>query len=240
MATAVREIGAADSFGPFLTQHERERVNHLVLGVDRPIEKQRVKRKGRVKTVKLPATLSPGVDEAVALRERWSHKQGTPETHQRHAEAESFEDKHPCRAGSLARLHQSGVINDDQLAWSQEIAAVAATIGADVNIGIGSYEPRIDKGERQIDVVAEGVGRVRREMAYTRWRKMLPTPKRAVLDMIVGDAIGFTVAARRYRVHNRKAKSWLLDALDRWPECLDWAFKQVDAAELAAAQAGLL
>lgn len=204
-----------------------------MLGRERPIEKQRVKKKGRTKSVKMPVVLVPGVREAVALREAWSHKQGTPETHERHAEAER-------RPGSLARLHLSKVIDDDQLAWSQEIAATAATLGADVNVGIGRYEPRIDEGRHRVDDIAESVGRVRREMAYARWRRMLPMPKRLVLSMIIGDAISFTVAASRHGVHHRRAKRLLIDAIDRWPECLDWAYKRVDGAMIAAAQSGLL
>lgn len=229
-----RDIGAAVNPAPFLTEHERERFEHLVLGRDRPIEKQIIKRQGRKRTIKAPVVLSPGIEEGVQLRERWSHKaKGTPETHDKHAAAMS-------RPGAIARLHGSGAIDDNQLAWAEEIAAVAELIQSDVTIRTARLDMRVDGGGRGCEPVAEGIGRVRREMAYTRWRLMLPYPKRLVLDMILGDAIGFTIAARRHGVHWRKARRYLIDALDRWPECLDWAFKQVDAAELAAAQAGLL
>jgi hypothetical protein len=52
-------------------------------------------------------------------------------------------------------------------------------------------------------------------LAYGFWRDGLPAPKRMVLDMIVGDPIGYTVASRRYSVGNRKAKGRLIDALNR-------------------------
>jgi hypothetical protein len=65
---------------------------------------------------------------------------------------------------------------------------------------------------------------------------MLPMPKRLVLDMLVGEPIGYSVAARRYGVDKRKAKKYLIRAIDRWSECMDWAEKQVDREELDRAR----
>ena len=60
-------------------------------------------------------------------------------------------------------------------------------------------------------------------MAYTRWREMLLAPKRQVLDMLVSDPIGYTVAARRHRVHWKSARRELIRAIDRWQKWTDWA-----------------
>jgi hypothetical protein len=49
-----------------------------------------------------------------------------------------------------------------------------------------------------------------------------------VLDMLIGDPIGFTVAARRHHVHHRKARRELIAAIDRWPQCKVKAYRPVD------------
>lgn len=158
----------------------------------------------------------------------FDHKnEGTPETHAHAART---------RQGALARLFESGAIDKDQLAWACEIAMVAEGIERDVAVRVVSYEPRIDHETHGGIVLAlEGVMRVRREMAYGRWRRMLPMPKRLVLDMIVGEPIGFSMAARRYGIRHQRAKSILIAAIDRWPDCIEWACKRVDADDVAAA-----
>lgn len=164
--------------------------------------------------------------------ENWSHKNdGTPETHQNASKT---------RQGALARLYESGAITIDQLAWASEIAMTAEAIERDVAVRTASLETRIDLEGRPHVALVEGVMRVRREQAYGRWRKMLPTPKRMVLDMIVGEPIGFTVAARRYGVHQRKARRLLISAIDRWPDCMDWACKMVSREDVVMAHARLV
>jgi hypothetical protein len=56
-----------------------------------------------------------------------------------------------------------------------------------------------------------------------------------LLDMIVGDPIGYTVAAKRYGVHNRKAKRFLLDAINAWPDCVSRAYRVHSEADIQAA-----
>lgn len=205
---------------------EQQRFEHLVLGRPRPPKiAQRTRSRGKKRTIKVDVVLAPDIEAVVSLREAWSHKvNATPETMQKHAST---------RPGALARLHQSGEIDDNQLAWAHEIAMIAEWIEADVKIGIGSYEPRIDQGaQRRVDGAAEGVNRARRQMAYTRWRKMLPMPKRLVLDMVTGEAIPYSTAARRYRLSHARVRKLLIAALDRWPECLDWAHKAVDQRDV--------
>lgn len=73
-------------------------------------------------------------------------------------------------------------------------------------------------------------------LAYGYWRQALPSPRQMVLDMIVGDAIGYTVAAARYRVHKRKTKRYLLDAINDWPRCIDQAFRMWTDEEIEEAR----
>lgn len=201
-------------------KREQERIDHLVLGLPRPTETfTGPKVKGRRRRVEIPLSLSPGIEEAVQLRERWSHKaRGTPETWDRVTRTHS---------GSLAQLHSNGTINNEQLEWAAQIANVYRSIEADVGIKVASLEARVDSSSRP-PVVAERIHRVRMHLAYTYWRAMIPAPKALVLDMIVGDTIGYSVAAVRYRVHPRKAKRLLLEAIDRWPLAVAHAFSAVD------------
>ncbi|HEY0131646.1 MAG TPA: hypothetical protein VGB57_09590 [Allosphingosinicella sp.] len=166
------------------------------------------------------------------LLDLWSHKNaGTPETHD-HASR--------CNQGALARLYENGTISGEQLAAGVEIAQVAEKIGADVSVRTASLETRVDVTRMGDGTFYERLGQVRREVAYTRWRGQVEGPIGAVLDMIVGEPVGFTVVAKRYRIHNRKAKRLLLEALDLWSRILGQVAKDIDAATLAAAQAAIL
>lgn len=208
-------------------ERERQRVAHLVLGEHRPrpagVGRGRSKRK-------VPIVLAPGIEESVAMRERWSHKQGTPETHEHAART---------REGSLRRLYLTGAIDAEQLASAVRIAEVVEQIGADVAVRTASLEARVDSTRNGDGGFHEKLGRVRREMAYTRWRNEVAGPIALLLDIIVGDD-GVTIAAKRYRMHNRKAKQLLLDALDLWPRILGEVSREVDPATLVAAHAGIL
>ncbi|RSV15181.1 hypothetical protein CA235_09605 [Sphingomonas sp. ABOLF] len=168
----------------------------------------------------------------VQVGERWRNKlEGTPQTHE-HA-------SRTCQ-GALARLCKSGGIDAEQLVAAVEIAAVAERIGADVAVRSMSIETRIDGGRQGSDHFYEALSRVRHEVAYTRWRAQVRGPIGAILDMIVGETVGFTVVAKRYGMHNRRAKQLLIDALDLWPRILHQVVKEVDAATVAAAHAGIL
>jgi hypothetical protein len=82
-----------------------------------------------------------------------------------------------------------------------------------------SLETRVDVTRLGDGSFFERLGQVRREAAYTRWRAQLRRPA-PVLEMLVGEPVGFTIVAARYRMHNRKAKQLLIDALDLWPQIL--------------------
>lgn len=201
-------------------KRERERFDHLVIGKPRP--KAPTGKRARMGKA-VPVVLSPGIEEAVALREDWSHKaKGTPQTWQ-YAER--------THQGALAQLHKNGAIDDDQLAWAAEIAYAAESIERDVDVRTASLEARVDQSRTGAQV-EQRIGVVRMHMAYSRWREMLPAPKRLVLDMLVGDPIGYTVAARRHRVHWKRARRELIAAIERWPNCTDWAYRTVTDEDL--------
>lgn len=167
--------------------------------------------------------------QQAALGPEWRHKrEGTPETHD-----------HAARTvqGALARLYVAGAIDADQLASADQIARVHAQIVRDVVPATMSLETRIDHGRSGEGAFFEALGRVRAELAYSEWRKALNRPA-VVLAMIVED-LAVSTAARRFGMRTATAKLLLIDALDRWPREMAWARRVVDAADLAAAQAGL-
>ncbi|NJC33879.1 hypothetical protein GGR88_001353 [Sphingomonas jejuensis] len=196
---------------------EAQRVAHLVLGNPRPapslprkpegMSKQEWKaRKAALRVA--GATLLPGVEEPVARREAWSHKaQGTPETHA-HAEAEARRD------GALARLHVTGAIDAHQLAAAAEIALAHQALTADVAVRTAKLEPRSTGGGPDA-ASAERIAAVIRDRAYSDWRAAV-APHAAMLLTIIVDDIGVTIAARRSRMSNRRARAILVSALNRW------------------------
>lgn len=212
--------------GRAYTRAEAERIEHLVLGRDRPTARSvgRGKAKRKVKV-----ELTPEIERVVAMREAWGHKAGTPETHA-HAAA--------TRQGALARLAKSGTIDAQQLASAEEIAAIAHRIRAGVAMRTMSMETRVDRTPMFDVRIHESLNAVRAEMAFTRWRAGLGHDRQAVLDMIVDD-VGVTHVASRYRVHARRARRMLIDALDRWPPLMIAACRAVDDRDLTFAHAQL-
>lgn len=169
--------------------------------------------------------------ERATVNERWDHKrEGTAATH---------EAVRRGRAGAIARLYQSGTLDDDQLAFAQEISAIVELIAADVTVRAASLQSRVDAKRSFDDTFFESLARVQREVAYGVWRAWLGARAAPVLDVIAGD-VGLTVAARRHRMHNRKLTVLLIDALNHWPTCLASARREVTAASLAASQAAIL
>jgi hypothetical protein len=168
--------------------------------------------------------------ERAELLKRWDHKNdGTPETHQ-HAERARHHQ------GSLVDLYRREVIDAEQLAAAAEIAQVAERIAAGVNVKTASLETRVDVTRLGDGTFFEKLSDVRHEAAYTRWRAMLPAPA-AVLDMIVGEAVGFTIAARRHGIGNKRAKRLLIEALDLWPRILHDAVRAIGQDDLDFAHA---
>lgn len=169
--------------------------------------------------------------ERAQVLDRWDHKrEGTPATH---------EAVRRGRIGAIARLYQSGALNDDQLAFAQEISAIIELISADVTVRAASLQSRVDAKRVFDDVFFESLARVQREVAYGTWRAWLGPRAAPVLDVIAAD-VALTVAAARHRMHHRRLTRLLIDALDHWPACLAAARREVDPATLAAAQAAIL
>ena len=168
--------------------------------------------------------------ERAELLADFSHKRnGTPETHHHASRAQQ---------GAVARLYASGRLAIEEVSWAQEIRAVAERIGADVAICTASLETRVDVS-RHGDAFFEALGAVRAEIAYSHWRAKLGGRAALPLDIIVGD-LALTEAARRYRMSTRRAGAVLEDALRLWGCMIREACREISAADLAAAQAGLL
>ena len=212
-------------------KRERERFETRVLGNPAPLPSMPSKPKGMPTRVwrKELARLTAAALSEQSLAAKWSHKQGTPETLER---ASNTHD------GALVQLHANGTIDADQLEWAAQIANVYRSIEADVAVKVASFEARIDQSTRG-GAVGERIHRVRMHHAYGIWRSMLPAPKSLVLDMIVGDAIGYSVAASRHRVHKRKAKRLLLEAIGRWPMSVAAAFSAIDEGMVDAMNAAM-
>jgi hypothetical protein len=133
----------------------------------------------------------------------------------------------------------SGTISADQLAWALEIATAAAMIAAGIGMKTASLEARVDTTRMGDGTFYEALGRVRSEMAYSRWRARVSGPIGAVLDLVVHDC-GVTIVAKRHRMSVRRARKLLTAALDLWPVVLAGVRQEVDLATLAAAHAGIL
>jgi hypothetical protein len=215
-ADAVHRVEARKARLATAAKHEAERVEHLVHGRPRAkiqtVSQSKKRRRIRHAVSRVdPLALSPEIEREIVRREEWSHKH--------HGTYQTWEYATKTHQGAIAQLHQNGSIDDDQLAWAAEIGKAAEAIEHDVDIRTASMESRVDTSPGRFDFVGQRIAVVRLHVAYTYWRDLLPHPKRLVLDMLIGDPIGFTVAARRHRVHNRRAKRELIAALERWPAC---------------------
>ncbi|WP_156679362.1 hypothetical protein [Sphingomonas profundi] len=183
--------------------------------IDTASQMPRRKKKGsRRVVVRLPSSpapmpLAPAIEARVALRERWSHKQGTAETHD-HAERR--------RSGSLARLFESGALDKDQLAAAEQIGEAYRIIVADVAVRTASLEARVDGGVHG-RLEEERLGRIQAERAYDSWRDTIARFADPLLDIIVHD-VGLTIAARRHGLSMPRARRLLTVALDLWWTCL--------------------
>lgn len=154
--------------------------------------------------------------------------------HEAHGTAETLIKASRSSIGTLARMYSDGHLTIDQLAWSEEIRRVAEYIGRDVAIGTISFETRVDNGFTGHRMAEESLGRVRAEVAYSRWRQQLRAPG-PVLAMIVEDR-GVSGVGREFRMRNATARALLVDALDAWPDCYGWARDRVDEDDIVAVQ----
>jgi len=114
---------------------------------------------------------------------------------------------------------------------AQEIAQVAEAIERAVSIRCASIEARVDNSGSGRDFIRERLHIVRMEQAYTRWRMMLPMPKRLVIDMVLTER-ALVATARVHGVPWRKARNYLIDALDRWEEVKGHVWRCVDTDDV--------
>lgn len=163
--------------------------------------------------------------------EQFGGREGTPET-RFHASR--------SRQGNIAGLLMAGKIDQEQLGWAEEIYRAYEIVASDVTIRNVSYEPRIDNQSSARDVLVEGIGRVRREVAYTYWRNNIPEPRAMIMEMLTGERISYSTAAIKYKMGKPKSLGLLIKAIDLWPTAVEQAVKNVDAADVAAAHAGLI
>lgn len=181
----------------------------------------------------------------------WSHKAGTPETHQR-----------ADRETSASRLMLSGHIDREQAGAWEEIRAAHEIIERDVRVGGVSYEPRIDSGSRHVSSIqTEAIIHLWTERTYSDWResigelgapvsddkpgrKPLIIPesicRNTLLDVIARDILSAKRAAHIMRCRHERVIFMITKALDLWIDLFEQNRKRYDAADLAAAQAGLL
>jgi hypothetical protein len=154
--------------------------------------------------------------------------------HEAHGTPETLIKAHYTSQGSLARMFMRGHLSIDQLAWADEIRRVAEIIARDVAIGSISFETRVDNGFNGHRMAEESLGRVRAEVAYSRWRRQLRRPA-PVLAMIIEDR-AVRAVGRAFRMRDATARALLVDALDAWPDCYGWARDRVDENDLLAVQ----
>lgn len=185
------------------TEREQQRITHLVLGAPRPRRKVTAKRK---KTKAPIVLLALGIEERVQLREAWSHKQGTPETHAYVAMIAKLD-------GSLGRLQRSGAIDVHQAA-AELIVAAHERIAADVAVRTAKLEPRESAGGANA-ASAERIAAVILERRYTEWRNRVG-PFAAMMLAVLINGMTLSTAARRWRMSDRRARALLVGALDQW------------------------
>lgn len=162
------------------------------------------------------------------LQARWSHKQGTPETHERLSKRPSRQHQSP-----LVRMFRLGKIEIDDLVAAEQIAQVVEMIESGVSVRTSKFEDMVDCAGSAHNPLVEGLMRIRAEVAYTEWRERLHHPKRMVIDMIVSD-VPFVQQAHRYGMQWRTARKRLISALRIWRECLERAVKSVDIDDIQA------
>ncbi len=129
---------------------------------------------------------------------------------------------------ALALVHERGAISAAQYEAAGQIARVAESIARAVSLRGSRLEPRVDFGGSGRDMLTERLGLVRLEMTYTRWRELLPMPRRMVIDMVIGDR-DLVGTARVHNVPWREARRRLLAALDLWLELREAVWREIDA-----------
>lgn len=142
---------------------------------------------------------------------------------------------------SLVRMHQTGKIDNAQYEAALRIARVAERMERDVGVK-GSSVARVDCSSTARDALVEYLGQVRDEAAYGRWRRLIPLPRRMILDMVLVDRPLATTAriyGKRWESgkHIKGGRELFIDALDLWIDLRDRVGKQIDERDLIFAHA---
>lgn len=157
--------------------------------------------------------------QAMAAQDFGHKRNGTVETHAKAGKV---------RQGALARLHTSGAISIDHVGWAEEIKLEHDLIDAEVSVRTVNWGTRVDVTRSGQAAFFESLGRVRRAVAYTRWRAELaplcnavgrPAGVQHLLEMVVDD-LGVTRAASLLHMSVRRARGLLIRAVELWPELL--------------------
>jgi hypothetical protein len=199
------------------TEREQQRFAHLVLDRPRPAPDVGKKPKGlsklewraeKARRLTGGRTLSDGIEQRVALIERFGGKQGTVETIA-HLEARTR------RAGAIARLYQSGAIDADQLAAADKIATTWRAVTLDTPYRTASWETRTGGGGAggdgaELPLLHTADGRY----ALEWWLRAIEQPE-AMLAIVARD-VALTVAAHRHALSVPRTRTLLRAALSIW------------------------
>lgn len=139
---------------------------------------------------------------------------------------------------SLVRMHQTGKLTNEQYEAAIRIARVAERIERSVAVRCASLEARVDNSGGSRNVLIEALSQVRDEMAYTRWRRLLPLPRRMILDMLLVDR-ALSTTARIYGMDWPRGRRLLVNALDLWIDLRGRVQKEVDDRDVFQAHARL-
>jgi hypothetical protein len=168
-----------------------------------------------------PASLNRGAERACARRAPSSSSAGSTRTRARRRRTSR---RRAATRARWSRLYQNGAIDAEQLASAVEIALVAERIGRDVAVRTASLETRVDVTRSATAASSSGSARCGANMPTPNGASSCRT-RRPVLDMLVGEPVGFTIVARGTGCTTGGAP-----AADRcarpWPEILGAACKR--------------
>ena len=228
MAKATRPAAARKKEGPLHAARRALEAVRNAAANDTP--------EGQPTSVKWRVAIADAMREVAKqeLLDRYGHRRGTPETLAKHEAIPARQ-----REGALARMAMLGKVTIDELAAAQEIIDIAEMIERGVSVRSASLEARVDGSGSGRDVLVEGLGRIRAEVAYTAWRQHIPMPRAMILDMIVRDK-PYVAAARAYNLNYRTARKRLISSLRLWMELKDAAYRDVtdDAVQAVYARLG--
>lgn len=143
---------------------------------------------------------------------------------------------------SLVRLHRTGRFDNAQYEAAVRITQVAERIERSVAVRCASLEARVDNSGSARNLLIERLAQVRDEVAYTRWRTMLPVPRRMIIDMLLANR-PMSATARLYgkrwetRGSTKGAGEIFIDAIDLWIDLRDRVGKEIDARDIEIAHA---